>query len=100
VGTILQMWPLPGRVNGEDHLPRPAAQVVFGERQDTTGLLGHRGTLLAHGQSVVHQDALILLYRELVLIHVIIPPHVQDSKLPPLLPDMKRVVGSDKIYLF
>jgi len=46
---VLQMWLPQGRVEGEDHLPCPAGHALFNIPQDTIGLLGHRGTLLAHG---------------------------------------------------
>jgi len=47
------MWPHQGRVEEEDHLPRPAGHTLFNAPQDTIGLRGHKGTLLAHGQPVV-----------------------------------------------
>ena len=50
-------------VEGEDHLPQTAGNAVPNAPQDTVGLLGHKSTLLAHGQLVVHQDPHILLCR-------------------------------------
>lgn len=44
------MWPHQGRVEWEDHLAQPASHARFNAPQDTTGLLGHKGILLAHGQ--------------------------------------------------
>ena len=58
----MQMWPHLGRVEGEDHLPQPAGHALFNASQDTIGLLCHKDTLLAHGQSVVYQNTLALLH--------------------------------------
>ena len=44
----------------EDHLPRPAGHTLLNAAQDVIGLLGHKGTLMTHGQSTVHQEAQIL----------------------------------------
>ncbi|XP_052556631.1 uncharacterized protein LOC128089357 isoform X2 [Tympanuchus pallidicinctus] len=78
-----------GRVEGEDHLPQPAGHALFNAPQDAIGPLGHKGTLLAHGQPVVHQDTQVPLCRaplqqlipQPVLVHAIIPPQMQDSTL-------------------
>jgi len=40
-------------------------RVFLNTPQDTIGLLGHRGTLLAHSQPVFHQDTQVLLLRSL-----------------------------------
>ena len=61
--TVLQVRPDQGRVEGEDHLPCPADHAPFNAPQDAIGLLGHQATLLAHCQSVIHQDLQILLCR-------------------------------------
>lgn len=53
---VFQIWPCQARVEGEDHLPCPAGQALLNAPLITIGFLGHSGTLLAHGQSVVHQD--------------------------------------------
>jgi len=34
---------------GEENLPRPSGHVPLNAPQDTIGLLGNQGTLLAHG---------------------------------------------------
>ena len=47
------MWPHHSRVDGEDYLSHPAGHTLFNVPQNPTGLLGHRDTLLAHGQPVV-----------------------------------------------
>ena len=56
------------------------------------GLLGHKGTLLAHGHPIIHQDTQVLLCRAPfqhvspwpVVMHEVIPPQVQDSKFAPV----------------
>ena len=55
--------PHQGRVEGEDHHPQPAGHALPNAPQDTIGLLGHKATLLAHSQPVVHQDIQVLLCR-------------------------------------
>jgi len=50
------MGPLQGRVEGEENLPRPAGHTPLNARQETIGLLRNQGTLLAHGQPVIHQE--------------------------------------------
>jgi len=59
--TALQMWPHQGREEGEDHLPQPVGHTLCNAPQDGIGLLGHKGTLLAHGQPVVLWDTQVLL---------------------------------------
>ena len=54
------MWPFQSRAEGED-IPRPAAHALCNAPQDTVGLAGHEGTLLAHGQPAGHQDPQVLL---------------------------------------
>ncbi|NXX08915.1 CCD33 protein, partial [Larus smithsonianus] len=55
--TALQVQPPQGRAEREDDLPPPAGHNLLDAPQDATGLLGHEGTLLAHGHPVVHQDS-------------------------------------------
>ena len=50
------MWPHQGRAESEDHLPCPAGHALSNPSQDPIGLLGHKGTLRAHGQPAVLQD--------------------------------------------
>lgn len=50
-------------LKGQDQLPCPAASAHPIASQDTSGLLGPQGTLLAKGQLLVHQDSLGLLCR-------------------------------------
>ena len=82
------MWPHQGGVEGEDQLPRPAGPALFNEPQETIGLLDHKGTLLAHGQPVVHKNTQVLCRARLqkvipknVLMYALISPQVQDSTL-------------------
>ena len=47
----------PGQSRGRGRdLPRPAGHALLNAPQDTGGLLGHKDTLLAHGQHVVLQN--------------------------------------------
>jgi len=57
------MGPPQGRVEGQENLPRPAGHTPLDAPQDPIGLLGTEGTLLAHGQPVVHQDTQVPLRR-------------------------------------
>jgi len=36
---VFQMWPLQGRAEGQDHLPRPASHAFFNAPQITIGFL-------------------------------------------------------------
>ncbi|PKU47400.1 hypothetical protein llap_2302 [Limosa lapponica baueri] len=47
------MGPHQGRVEGENNLPRPVGHTLPDAPQDTIGLLGHKGTLSAHGDPIV-----------------------------------------------
>ena len=48
---------------GKENLLWPAGHTLLDAPQDATGLLGSQGTLLAHGQPVVHQDTQVPLRR-------------------------------------
>jgi len=61
--TLLQMSPHQGRVKGKNHFLHPTDHTLSNASQDTIGLLGLKGTLLAHGQPVVHQNTQALLHR-------------------------------------
>ncbi|PKU46836.1 hypothetical protein llap_2809 [Limosa lapponica baueri] len=86
------MRPHQGRVEGEDDLPRPAGHTLLDSPQDAIGLLGHKGTLLAHGHSVVHQDSQVFFHRaalqqvspQPLLVHGVIAPQVQHPTLFPV----------------
>lgn len=47
------MCPHQEGVEGEGHLPQPAAHTLVNALQDPIGLLGHRGTQLAHGKKLL-----------------------------------------------
>ena len=59
--TVHQVRPHQGTVGGEEHLSWPAGHAPFNAPQDPIGPLGHQGTVLAHGQPVVHQECQVLL---------------------------------------
>ena len=78
-----------GRAEGEDDLS-PSGYILMNAPQDVIGLFGYKGTPLAHGQPVVHQNPQVLLCRAPfqhiipypVLTDVAIPPHMQDHTFP------------------
>jgi len=84
--TVLQMGPHQGSVEGKENLPRPAGHNPLDASQNPVSFLGNQGTLLAHGQPVVHQDtqgpfhraALQQVCPKPVLVHGVVPPQVQD----------------------
>ncbi|XP_063998054.1 high mobility group protein HMGI-C isoform X1 [Pogoniulus pusillus] len=59
LGTALQVWSHQGRAE-EKNLPRPAGHSPPSAHQDTIGSLGHKGTLLCHGEPSVHQHSKVL----------------------------------------
>ncbi|KAK4819472.1 LOW QUALITY PROTEIN: hypothetical protein QYF61_004698 [Mycteria americana] len=61
------------RVEGQNHLPRPAGHAAFDAAQDTVGLLGCKRTSLAHVQLFVHQYPQVLSCRA-ALDHIIPQP--------------------------
>jgi len=54
---LLQVWLHQGRAEEMDNFLQPAGYTLFSAPQCTTGLLDHKGMLLAHGQPAVNQDA-------------------------------------------
>ncbi|KFR00107.1 Forkhead-associated domain-containing protein 1, partial [Opisthocomus hoazin] len=52
-----------GQCRERKTLPRPAGHTCPNASQDPIGFLGSQGTLLAHGQPVVHQDTQVPLHR-------------------------------------
>ena len=80
------MRPHQGSVEGKENLPRPAAHTPPNASQDPIGFLGSQGTLLAHGQPVIHQDTQVALHRaalqqvhpDPVLMHGVVPAQVED----------------------
>jgi len=72
--TALQMGPHQGSVEGEENLPQPAGHTPPNAPQETIGLLGSQGTLLAHGSLVVPQHSQVPLRRAALcssLLHVL-----------------------------
>jgi len=73
-------------VEGEENLPRPAGHSLLKASQDPIGLLGNKGTLLARGSLVIHQDTQVPLCRaafqqvspELVLVYWGTPAQLQE----------------------
>lgn len=56
LNAVLYMWTHQGRAEREENLPQPTGHPSFDVLQDTISLLGHKDTLPAYGQSVIHQD--------------------------------------------
>ncbi|PKU42074.1 hypothetical protein llap_7613 [Limosa lapponica baueri] len=76
------------------------------ERKDAIGLVGHKGTLSAHGHPIVHQDSQLFLLKaslqqvspQPALVHGVISPQVQHPTLAfveihqvPLYPTLQPV---------
>ena len=100
------MRPHLGRVEGKENLPRPAGHTPPNASQDPIGLFDSQGTLLAHGQLVIHQNSQVPLGKAAlqqvslkpVLMHGVVPPQVQDPALArvephqvPLCPTLQSV---------
>ena len=81
--------PEQSRVEGQNHLPRPAGHASSDAAQDTDGFLGCECTLVAHVQLFIHQYSEVLLHRaalnpfipQPVLILGIAPTKMQDLHL-------------------
>ncbi|KAK4830124.1 hypothetical protein QYF61_008551 [Mycteria americana] len=69
------------RVEGENHLPRPAGHTSFYAAQGTIGVLGCKRTLLSHVQVFIHQAALNPFIPQPVPELGIAPTQVQDLAL-------------------
>jgi len=54
--TVLQMWSHQDRVEQEESLSQFTNHTPSNTPQDAIGFLGHKGTVLAHGNPAVHQD--------------------------------------------
>ena len=61
--AVLQVGSHKSRVEGQNHLPRPAGHTSLDATQDTVDLLGCKCTLLAHLDSLVNGHSQILLLR-------------------------------------
>ncbi|KAF1457511.1 Kelch-like protein 1, partial [Spheniscus mendiculus] len=73
------------RVEGQNHLPRPAGHASLDAAQDTIGLLGRERTLLAHVQLFIHQYSQVLLGR--AALNPFIP---QPVVIPGILADLEN----------
>ncbi|KAK4828850.1 LOW QUALITY PROTEIN: hypothetical protein QYF61_000907 [Mycteria americana] len=71
--AVLQVGSHQSRVEGQNHLPRPAGHAAFDAAQDTVGLLGCERTLSAHVQLFVHLYPQVL-FRRAALDHIIPQP--------------------------
>jgi len=86
LNTLLEVRPHQCRVQGHDHLPPPAGHIIPDISQDTVGLLGHLGTLLAHVQLAVDQHPKVLfcqtalqpLLPKPVVLHGVVVTEVQE----------------------
>ncbi|KAK4833077.1 hypothetical protein QYF61_027739 [Mycteria americana] len=89
LNTGFEVRPHQCRVQGHDHFPSPAGHTISDTSQDTIGLLGHLGTLLAHIQAAVNQHPQVLfclsafqpLFPKPVALHGVIVTQVQDLAL-------------------
>lgn len=54
MNTVLEMWPQQCQVQRDDHLPASAGCAISDTSQDSIGLLGYLGTLLARVQLAVN----------------------------------------------
>ncbi|KAK4831083.1 hypothetical protein QYF61_015281 [Mycteria americana] len=87
--AVLQVGSHQSRVEGQNHLPRPAGHASFDAAWDTVGLLGCECTLLARVQLFIHQYPYVLLPRaalnpfnpQPVLISGVALTQVQDPAL-------------------
>ncbi|GAB0180669.1 cAMP-dependent protein kinase inhibitor alpha [Grus japonensis] len=61
--VVLQVGSHESRIEGQNHLPRPAGHASFHAAQDTIGFLGCKCTLPAHVQLFVYQYPYVLLCR-------------------------------------
>ncbi|KAK4815928.1 hypothetical protein QYF61_010185, partial [Mycteria americana] len=87
--AVLQVGSHQSRVEGQNHIPRPAGHNSFEAAQDVVGFLGSECTLSAHVQLFIHQYPQLLLCRtalnpfvpQPVLIPGVVPTLVQDAAL-------------------
>ena len=91
--AIFQMWSRQGRVKGEENRSRPTNHTPPNTPLDAIGLLGHKGTVLAHGHPVVHQDPQVPLpfaalqqgSPQPILVSGVVLAQMQDSTLALIL---------------
>ncbi|KAK4828837.1 hypothetical protein QYF61_000894 [Mycteria americana] len=82
--AVLQVGSHQSRVEGQNHLPRPAGHAAFDAAQDMVGLLGCERTLSAHVQLFVHLCPQVL-FRRAALDHII-PQPVLKPRIAPTQP--------------
>ena len=78
-----------GRVEWEENLSQPTDHRHSDTPQDAIGLLGHKGTVLAHGHPSVHQDPWVPFpyatlkqgSPQLILVSGVVLAQMQDSTL-------------------
>jgi len=106
LNTALQVQPHQCQVQGHDHLLAPAGHAIPDRSQGAIGLLGHLGTLLAHGQLAVDQHTQVLfrwatfqpLFPKPVALHGVVVTQVQDLAFG--LVEIHTVGVSPLIYSF
>ena len=94
------------RVEGQNHLPRPAGYASFDAAQDTVGLLGCKHTLVTCVQLCIHQYPQVLLSRvalnpfipQPVLIAGVAPTQMQD--LGPGLVEPREADTDQPLHVF
>ncbi|KAK4810711.1 hypothetical protein QYF61_007685 [Mycteria americana] len=79
--AVLQVRSYQSRVEGQNHLPRPAGHASFDAAQDTVGLLGCERTLPTHAQLFIHQYPQVL-FRRATLNHIIPQPVLKPRIAP------------------
>ncbi|KAK4818851.1 LOW QUALITY PROTEIN: hypothetical protein QYF61_020070 [Mycteria americana] len=94
--AVLQVRSHQSRVEGQNHLPRPAGHASFDAAQDTVGLLGCERTLLAHVQLFVHQYPQVL-FRRAALAHII-PQPVLKLRIAPTQDPALGLIEVHKVH--
>ncbi|KAK4823365.1 hypothetical protein QYF61_001713 [Mycteria americana] len=82
--AVLQVRSHQSRVEGQNHLPRPAGHTSFDAAQDKVGRLGCKRTLPAHVQLFIHQYPQVL-FRRAALDHIIPQPVLIPRIVPTLV---------------
>ncbi|KAK4826321.1 hypothetical protein QYF61_007406 [Mycteria americana] len=77
--AVLQVGSHQSRVEGQNHLLRPAGHAYFDAAQDMVGLLSCKHTLSAHVQFFIHQYPQVLLHR--AALNPFVPQPEQDLAL-------------------
>ncbi|KAK4824907.1 LOW QUALITY PROTEIN: hypothetical protein QYF61_021422 [Mycteria americana] len=83
--AVLQVGSHQSRVEGQNHLPRPAGHTSFDAAQGTVGLLGCERTLLAHVQLFIHQYPQVLFHRAAlnhIIRQLVLKPRIAPTQDP------------------